>query len=127
MADEKILKDELLNDAELDNISGGTRLETYRDGNELYKRGLISAKDVLESAPVRDMLHKMGYTGYKATTEWTEWSMATFTPTKAATIFLVKTSGRILTPKTARKLFGKNLWRQMIKSLAQIGGAFLNA
>ena len=65
MADEKILKDELLNDAELDNISGGTRLETYRDGNELYKRGLISAKDVLESAPVRDMLHKMGYAGYK--------------------------------------------------------------
>ena len=59
MADEKILKDELLNDAELDNISGGTRLETYRDGNELYKRELISAEDALHSAPVRDVLHKI--------------------------------------------------------------------
>ena len=64
MANE-ILKDELLDDEQLDNVTGGTRLETFADGNELYKRGLISADDALESAPVRDMLHKMGYTGYK--------------------------------------------------------------
>ena len=61
----EILKDEIIDDEQLDNVTGGTRLETFADGNELYKRGLISAKDALESAPVRDMLHKMGYTGYK--------------------------------------------------------------
>ena len=64
MANE-ILKDEILNDAELDRVAGGTRLETFADGNELYKRGLISAEDALSSAPVRDMLHKMGYAGYE--------------------------------------------------------------
>ena len=61
----EFLKDEIINDEELDNVAGGNRLETYADGDELYKRGLISVKDVLESAPVRDMLHKMGYTGYE--------------------------------------------------------------
>ena len=61
----EILKDEILNDEELDRVAGGTRLETYADGNELYKRGLISAEDALSSAPVRDMLHKMGYAGYQ--------------------------------------------------------------
>ncbi len=65
MADEKIFKDELLNDAELENISGGNRLETFGDGNELYKRGLLTEEQALHSAPVRDMLHKMGYAGYK--------------------------------------------------------------
>ena len=64
MANE-ILKDEIISDDELDRVAGGTRLETFADGNELYKRGLISADDALESAPVRDMLHKMGYTGYQ--------------------------------------------------------------
>ena len=58
-------KGEILNDAELDRVAGGTRLETFADGNELYKRGLISAEDALSSAPVRDMLHKMGYAGYQ--------------------------------------------------------------
>lgn len=65
MADEKILKDEILNDAELDNVAGGTRLETYDDGEELYKRGLLTEEQSYSSAPVRDMLHKMGYKGYK--------------------------------------------------------------
>ena len=64
MANE-ILKDEILNDDELDRVAGGTRLETFADGNELYKRGLISADDALSSASVRDMLHKMGYAGYE--------------------------------------------------------------
>ena len=61
----EILKDEMLNEDELDRVAGGTRLETFADGNELYKRGLISADDALSSAPVRDMLHKMGYAGYE--------------------------------------------------------------
>ena len=61
----EILKDEILKDEELDNVAGGNRLETFGDGNELYKRGLLSAEDALSSAPVRDMLHKMGYEGYK--------------------------------------------------------------
>ncbi|MBR0061186.1 MAG: hypothetical protein IJP68_06860 [Selenomonadaceae bacterium] len=65
MADEKILKDEMLNNTELDNVAGGTRLETYADGEELYKRGLLTEDQSYSSAPVRDLLHKMGYTGYK--------------------------------------------------------------
>ncbi len=61
----EILKDEIMNDAELDNVAGGTRIETFQDGNELYKRGLLNEDDALHSAPVRDMLHKMGYAGYQ--------------------------------------------------------------
>ena len=64
MANE-ILKDEILSDDELDGVAGGTRIETFQDGNELYKRGLLSAEDALSSAPVRNMLHKMGYAGYE--------------------------------------------------------------
>ena len=62
---EEIFKDEVLSDEELDNVAGGNRLETFGDGNELYKRGLLSEEDALHSAPVRNVLHKMGYTGYK--------------------------------------------------------------
>ena len=65
MADEKILKDEILSDEELDGVAGGNRLETFGDGNELYKRGLLSAEDALSSSPVRNKLHSMGYAGYK--------------------------------------------------------------
>ena len=61
----EILKNEILNDEALDNVAGGTRIETFQDGNELYKRGLLSAEDALSAASVRDMLHKMGYAGYK--------------------------------------------------------------
>lgn len=61
MANEKILKDEILDDTELDGVAGGTRLETYADGDELYKRGLISAEDALSSSKVRDALHNLGY------------------------------------------------------------------
>ena len=60
MADEKILKDEIQKDDDLDRVTGGTRIETFQDGDELYKRGLLSAEDALSSAPVRDVLHKMG-------------------------------------------------------------------
>ena len=65
MAEEKILKDEVLSDEELDGVAGGTRLETYGDGNELYKRGLLTEEQAFHSAPVRDLLHKLGYAGYK--------------------------------------------------------------
>ena len=65
MADEKILDEEILSDDELDGVAGGTRLETYDDGEELRKRGLLSQDDALSSTPVRETLHKMGYAGYK--------------------------------------------------------------
>ena len=55
MADEKILKDEILKDED----------ETYGDGNELFKRGLLSESDALSSSAVRNKLHSLGYTGYE--------------------------------------------------------------
>ena len=61
----EILKDEILSDGELDRVAGGTRLETYDDGDELYKRGLLTEEQASNSAPVRDLLHKMGYAGYQ--------------------------------------------------------------
>jgi len=65
MAEDKKIAEEMLTDEELDGVAGGTRLETFADGNELYKRGLLSADDALSAAPVRNMLHKMGYAGYE--------------------------------------------------------------
>ena len=57
----KIFDEEILDDDELDNVAGGTRMETYSDGNELYKRGLLSEDDALSSSPVREAIHKLGY------------------------------------------------------------------
>ncbi len=54
-----------MSDDELDGVAGGTRLETYEDGDELVKRGLLTEEQALHSAPVRDKLHELGYTGYK--------------------------------------------------------------
>lgn len=62
---DELLKGELLKDSELDQVAGGNRLETFADGNELYKRGLLSVDDIVHAAPVRDVLHKMGYAGYE--------------------------------------------------------------
>ena len=53
------MANEILSDEQLDNVAGGTRIETFQDGDELYKRGLLSAEDALSSAPVRDVLHKI--------------------------------------------------------------------
>ncbi|MBR6013677.1 MAG: hypothetical protein IK062_07840 [Selenomonadaceae bacterium] len=64
MTDKKIFEDEILSEEELDNVAGGTRIETYSDGNELYKRGLLTEEQAIHSAPVREMLHKLGYSGY---------------------------------------------------------------
>lgn len=61
MAEEKILKDEVLSDEELDGVAGGTRLETYEDGDELVKRGLLSEKDAKSSTKVRETIHNLGY------------------------------------------------------------------
>ena len=57
----EILKDEILNDEELDNVAGGTRAETYADGNELVKRGLLSKEDAASSSKVREAIHNLGY------------------------------------------------------------------
>ena len=57
----EILKDEILSDEELDGVAGGTRIETFQDGDELYKRGLISEDDALSSSKVREAIHKLGY------------------------------------------------------------------
>lgn len=65
MADKDKYANEILSDDELEGVAGGNRLETYGDGDELYKRGLLTSDQALRSEPVREMLHKMGYSGYK--------------------------------------------------------------
>ena len=60
MAEDKFA-DEVLSDAELDGVAGGTMLETYGDGDELVKRGLLSADDALSSTKVRETIHNLGY------------------------------------------------------------------
>lgn len=61
MKDEKFLNEEVLTDEELENVAGGDRIETYADGNELYKRGLLSISDTTSSSKVREAIHKLGY------------------------------------------------------------------
>ena len=61
MAEEKKFADEVMRDAELDGVAGGTRAETYADGDELVKRGLISEEDALSSSKVRETIHNLGY------------------------------------------------------------------
>ena len=53
--------DEVLSDEELDGVAGGTRAQTYADGDELVKRGLISERDALDSSKVREAIHGLGY------------------------------------------------------------------
>lgn len=61
MAKEDKFADEKLTDEELDNVAGGTRVETYADGEELVKRGLLSAEDAMSSSKVRETIHNLGY------------------------------------------------------------------
>ena len=42
MIDEKKIANAAMNEEELDNVAGGTRIETWQDGDELYKRGLLT-------------------------------------------------------------------------------------
>lgn len=65
MTNENKIADEIMREEELDGVVGGTRLETYDDGEELYKRGLLTEEQSLHSSPVREKLHEMGYIGYK--------------------------------------------------------------
>ena len=59
----KKLNDELekLSDEQLDNVAGGTVLESFGDGNNLYDRGLISYKDSRNLAKISEVLHNLGY------------------------------------------------------------------
>ena len=61
MAEEKKFADEVLSEDELDGVAGGTRAETYADGDELVKRGLLSEEDALSSSKVRETIHNLGY------------------------------------------------------------------
>ena len=61
MKDKKILDEEILSDEELENVAGGTIDQTWADGKELYKRGLIDAKDMFNCTPIREKIHNMGY------------------------------------------------------------------
>ena len=61
MKDEKIFEEDLLSDDALENVAGGTRVETYADGDELVKRGLLSQDDALSSSKVREAIHQLGY------------------------------------------------------------------
>ena len=61
MAEEKKFADEVLNESELNGVAGGTRAETYADGDELVKRGLLSEEDALSSSKVREAIHNLGY------------------------------------------------------------------
>ena len=61
MAEEDKIADEMLTEEELDGVAGGTRAETYADGDELVKRGLISEDDAWSSSKVREAIHKLGY------------------------------------------------------------------
>ncbi len=61
MADKDKFADEIMSDEELDGVAGGTRAETYADGEELVKRGLLSAEDALSSSKVRETIHNLGY------------------------------------------------------------------
>ena len=61
MKDEKILKSEILSDEQLEQVAGGNRIETYEDGNELVKRGLLTKEEASHSSNVRETLHSLGY------------------------------------------------------------------
>ena len=61
MAEEKKYADEVMSEEELDGVAGGNRLETYADGDELVKRGLLSAEDAMSSTKVRETIHNLGY------------------------------------------------------------------
>ena len=61
MAEKDKYAGEVLSDEELDGVAGGNRLETYADGDELVKRGLLSAEDAKSSTKVRETIHNLGY------------------------------------------------------------------
>ena len=54
MADEKILKDEVLSDEELDQVAGGTFAESYNDATAFEKLGVKIFKNELVGVPLLD-------------------------------------------------------------------------
>ena len=54
MADEKILKEELLDDEQLDNVAGGTFAESYSDAQSFEKLGVKIFKNDLAGVPLLD-------------------------------------------------------------------------
>ena len=54
MADEKILKDEILEDEQLDNVAGGTFAESYSDAQQFEKLGVKIFEGKLAGVPLLD-------------------------------------------------------------------------
>ena len=50
-----------MDDAQLDNVAGGTRTETVEDCKELIRRKIWP-----EGVPLDVFMHSLGYTGYKS-------------------------------------------------------------
>ena len=67
MAKEKILKDEVMSESELDGVAGGGVTDTVRDGLQLYLRGKLSFEQMQDAGLIAKTLHDMGYSGYKQT------------------------------------------------------------
>lgn len=67
MAEEKILKNEIISDEELDGVAGGGLTDTARDGMQLYLHGKLSFEQAQNAALIAKTLHDMGYSGYKQT------------------------------------------------------------
>ena len=66
MVDEKILKDEIMDDVELDGVAGGTHAEIIDDRNRLMKLGFYEKKPNQKfSVGIANALDKLGKaTGY---------------------------------------------------------------
>ena len=63
MADEKILKDEIMSDDELDNIAGGTYIESFNVAGFLYQAGfdnVLNDKGGVNFAGMRSALNSIG-------------------------------------------------------------------
>ncbi len=63
MAEKSNLDDKKISVEDLEQVSGGTILETTQDALELYKRGLLESS--VDCSAVRDVFHNIGYTGFK--------------------------------------------------------------
>ena len=63
MADEKILKDEIMDDAELDKVAGGTYIESFNVAGFLYQAGfdnVLNDKGGVNFAGMRSALNSIG-------------------------------------------------------------------
>ena len=62
MADEKILKDEILSDEQLDNVAGGTYAETFQDMDYItrYTGIQFHGSDKAKREQLRDLMWKNG-------------------------------------------------------------------